>query len=240
MDSYIGNRPLNQAAGYRSEFIATAGQTVFNVTYAVGYVDVFLNGVKLAAADFTATDGATVTLAVGATAGDVVAFIAWAKGAMVPVDALRKRETVTKAASGAVVTFDVPTWATSITILWREVALSGLFNTVIQLGVGGALVTTGYAGAHSRFGASSMATEIMPASGFLPYSNAASKMSGHMKISRQNTDGWVYSSVLAREDAVTYISSGRAAISGAVDKIGFVVSSPGTYTGGEMTLVFEA
>lgn len=85
MDSYIGNRPLNQAAGFRHEVYATAGQTAFAVTYAPGYLDVFLNGVKLGAEDFTATDGATVTLASGASAGALVAFIAWAKGTMAPV-----------------------------------------------------------------------------------------------------------------------------------------------------------
>jgi hypothetical protein len=86
MDSYIGNRPLSQCAGYRTEFIATAGQTQFNVSYAVGYVDVFQNGVKLGKDDFTANDSATVSLARGAAAGDLVAFIAWAKGTMVPTE----------------------------------------------------------------------------------------------------------------------------------------------------------
>jgi hypothetical protein len=84
MDSYIGNRPINEVAGYRTEVYATAGQTVFSVAYAVGYVDVFLNGVKLGADDFIATNGSTVTLAAPATANDLVAFIAWAKGEMVP------------------------------------------------------------------------------------------------------------------------------------------------------------
>jgi len=43
---------------------ATAGQTSFTIpSYTVGYVDVFRNGVRLAAADFTATTGTTVVLA---------------------------------------------------------------------------------------------------------------------------------------------------------------------------------
>ena len=45
-------------------FTATAAQTTFTVSggYTVGLVDVFINGVKLAAADFTATNGTTVVL----------------------------------------------------------------------------------------------------------------------------------------------------------------------------------
>jgi hypothetical protein len=39
-----------------------AGQTVFAATYDAGYVDVYLNGVKLlAGTDFTATNGTSIT-----------------------------------------------------------------------------------------------------------------------------------------------------------------------------------
>lgn len=57
------------------EFTATASQTTFAVTggYQVGNIMVFLNGVKLDASDYTATDGTNVVLATGATAGDTLA-----------------------------------------------------------------------------------------------------------------------------------------------------------------------
>ena len=70
--------PFLGTSGYRSvtDFTATAGQTSFTVpSYAVGYIDVYRNGVKLAAADFTATTGTTVVLASGANLGDVVTAI---------------------------------------------------------------------------------------------------------------------------------------------------------------------
>ena len=52
---------------------ATAGQTTFSVpSYTVGYINVYQNGVRLGAADFTATNGTTVVLAVGAAAGDLI------------------------------------------------------------------------------------------------------------------------------------------------------------------------
>jgi hypothetical protein len=56
----------------RTDFTATAGQTVFSVTYNVGLIDVYRNGVKLATTDFTATNGTSFTLAVAANAGDIV------------------------------------------------------------------------------------------------------------------------------------------------------------------------
>lgn len=56
-----------------TDFTATAGQTTFSVpSYTVGYIDVYRNGVRLAAADYTATNGTTVVLASAATAGDSV------------------------------------------------------------------------------------------------------------------------------------------------------------------------
>lgn len=56
-----------------TEFTATAGQTSFSVpSYTVGYIDVYRNGVMLGTADFTATTGTTVVLAVGATVGDLI------------------------------------------------------------------------------------------------------------------------------------------------------------------------
>ena len=59
----------------RTDFTATAGQTVFSVIYTVGLIDVYRNGVKLAVVDFTATNGTSFTLATAANAGDIVQAI---------------------------------------------------------------------------------------------------------------------------------------------------------------------
>ena len=73
-----GSPPTWAAAGggssayTRTSFTATAGQTVFSVTYAVNYLQVYVNGVLLSASDYTASNGTSFTLAVGANAGDVV------------------------------------------------------------------------------------------------------------------------------------------------------------------------
>ena len=53
-------------------FTATEGQTGFSFNYNVGYVDVFVNGIKLTATDYTATNGTVVTLDTGCVAGDIV------------------------------------------------------------------------------------------------------------------------------------------------------------------------
>jgi len=63
---------FNSGAYTRTSFTATSGQTVFSATYTVGYLQVYVNGVFLSTTDYTATDGATITLGIGAGAGDTV------------------------------------------------------------------------------------------------------------------------------------------------------------------------
>ena len=77
--AYIGNQPVPQATQTRDSFTATASQTTFTTSngYSVGFIDVFMNGVKLASADFTATDGSTVVLTSGAASGDLIDIIAY-------------------------------------------------------------------------------------------------------------------------------------------------------------------
>ena len=73
-------RPVSLTSNVASKSIsvtATASQTLFTVTggYRINQVAVFRNGVRLAdGSDFTARDGATVTLLSAASAGDVLEF----------------------------------------------------------------------------------------------------------------------------------------------------------------------
>jgi hypothetical protein len=64
----------------RTNFVATAGQTVFTLTqgYSVGDVDVFLNGIKLVDSDdYTAINGTTVILTTGTLAGDYLQVVSY-------------------------------------------------------------------------------------------------------------------------------------------------------------------
>ena len=63
---------VNTAVLTDAEFTATANQTTFTTDYTVGTIQVFLNGIKLQDVDYTATNGTTVVLAVGADAGDLL------------------------------------------------------------------------------------------------------------------------------------------------------------------------
>lgn len=68
----------------RSDFVvgtASGGYngstTVFPITYDAGFVDVYLNGIKLQPADFTATNGTSVSLLTAAQTNDTVSLVAF-------------------------------------------------------------------------------------------------------------------------------------------------------------------
>ena len=63
-----------------STITATDGQTSFNVSYTAGYIDVFLNGIRLNSAEYIATNGTSITLLQGASAGDVLDVVEYRMG----------------------------------------------------------------------------------------------------------------------------------------------------------------
>tara|TARA_A100001201_G_scaffold110654_1_gene94629 strand:- start:257 stop:2485 length:2229 start_codon:yes stop_codon:yes gene_type:complete len=69
----------------KEEFTVTAAtQSVFDLanTYGGGYLDVYLNGVKLSSSDFTETDTDTITLTTAAKLGDIVEVVNFKKRAI--------------------------------------------------------------------------------------------------------------------------------------------------------------
>ena len=61
----------------RQTFTASSGQTAFSFAYTVGFLDVYVNGIKLTDSEFTATNGSTTVLAVGCFVGDIVELVAY-------------------------------------------------------------------------------------------------------------------------------------------------------------------
>ena len=74
MAGYVGNIPVPQGTQTRQSFTATASQTSFpTIGYTAGFIDVYLNGVKLIdGTDFTASNGSDVVLTTAASANDVL------------------------------------------------------------------------------------------------------------------------------------------------------------------------
>ena len=69
----------------RFEYTATAGQTTFTgadnnsatMAYDAGFIDLYVNGIKLANSDFTATSGTSVVLGSAASVNDIISVVAY-------------------------------------------------------------------------------------------------------------------------------------------------------------------
>lgn len=87
--SYLGIPPFGRTVRTVTESIATAGQTTFypNGGYAVGYVDVSINGITLLTTDYTATNGTSVVLNSAAAVNDEVKFTSYTVG-LIPTSSL--------------------------------------------------------------------------------------------------------------------------------------------------------
>jgi hypothetical protein len=76
-------------------YTATASQTTFTgaddntntLAYDAGYIDVYLNGIRLNPADYTASTGSSIVLASGATAGDILYVVAFGTFSLANINA---------------------------------------------------------------------------------------------------------------------------------------------------------
>jgi hypothetical protein len=105
MSGYIGTQPVPQATQTRDSFTATSGQTSFATGgYTPNYLDVYLNGVKLASADYTATNGSDVVLASGAATGDILEVVAFTT--FTPADLPAGTPSITDNGNATAITID--------------------------------------------------------------------------------------------------------------------------------------
>jgi hypothetical protein len=133
-----------------TEFTATASQTTFTPpSYTAGFINVYRNGSLLGSADYTATNGTTVVLAVGATVGDLVVVESFyvssvlnaipatagavnstyiATGAVGSTQIAADAVTATQIAAGAVGSSEIATGAVGATQLAATAALSNLYG----------------------------------------------------------------------------------------------------------------
>lgn len=83
------------ATSARFNYTATAGQTTFSgadsagntLAYDAGFADVYLNGVRLSAADVNITSGTSVVLAAAAAAGDILDVVGYGTFNVAAIDA---------------------------------------------------------------------------------------------------------------------------------------------------------
>ena len=105
----------------RTVYTATSGQTTFSVTYDAGFVDVYLNGIKLQiTVDFTGTSGTSVVLAIAATVGDVVDIVTYG--------AFNVANTYTQAQTDNLIRFEIDGGVSDSTYLITQLVNGGTAN----------------------------------------------------------------------------------------------------------------
>jgi hypothetical protein len=117
-----------------TEFTATASQTTFiPPSYTPGFISVFQNGSLLGSADYTATNGTTVILAVGATVGDLVTVESFYVSSVVnAIPATAGSVISTYIAAGAVGSTQIVAGAVTPTQLNTQAQYTGFKNRIIN------------------------------------------------------------------------------------------------------------
>ena len=146
--AYLGNNPGVASIRMVDTITPTAGQTDFIPTsgYALGYIDVFQNGVKLiVGVDYTASDGLTIVLTVGAAVSDIVELVAYVPTSGF-VDAYSKSEADTliaaKEDADATILKDADIGVTVLSPTGDGSSLTGIDALPTQTGNAGKFLTT--------------------------------------------------------------------------------------------------
>ena len=179
------------------------------------------------------------------TAGTVTAsgLVTGATGALYPI----VNGTAQASTSGTSVNFTsvIPSWAKRVTMAFNGVSTGSTNNLIVQLGVGGTYVITGYSaqttGIASSSGASSSSTV-----GFPIYHNVATyAWSGVVTLQNVSGNIWVASGVLgnATTTALSAMTSGVISLAGVLDSVRVIASATGspsdTFDAGSINIQWE-
>lgn len=242
---------------------ATAGQTTFTIpSYTVGYLNVYRNGVRLAAADFTATSGTTVVLASAATAGDTITTESFyvssvlnaipatsgsvaasylVTGSITPTYLAQPLTAGTAQASTSGTSIDftgIPSWVKRITVMFNGVSTNGTSNLQIQIGAG-SVTTSGYVSRSTSVGA-----QVTSTAGFIitqAISAGTDTITGSIVICTLGSNVWVSGGNIndVGQNAII-MSAGGVTLSGTLDRVRVTtVSGTDTFDAGSINILYE-
>jgi len=151
--TWASTTPAAGPATYvRTAFTATGGQTTFTVAYTVGAVEVFVNGILLNSADYTASNGTSVVLASACLVGDIVEFIAISNGSL-SLSAVTVGSTAISGGTSARLLYDnaavvgetsgITTNGTTLTLAGTTAALASVLTNAAEVATVSATAATG-------------------------------------------------------------------------------------------------
>jgi hypothetical protein len=140
------------------------------------------------------------------------------------------------------VTFDIPAWATRLKIATDPMTNVGQTSLCLTVFVDGAEVVTGYKGATSRFGTSTMATDVWNGAQALLTNNssAAAQMNCDVELRKIDGERWIMSSYGGHAaNTVTFGAAGTVALTKQPGQVR-LKGVPATTFNGTVTLTAEA
>lgn len=162
------------------------------------------------------------------------------------VSGVLKSGTAVASTSGTSIDFSsIPSTAKRITVMFQGVSTNatGAASIIIQAGVSGTAVTSGYTGINSVLGASTVVTGTSSTAGFVMCSMPATAAvwNGMMVLTNITGNTWVSSSSCGRTDSVTNtIQNGFNALAGTLNLIR-ITTTNGTdaFDAGTVNILWE-
>jgi len=184
----VASVSVDKASKTVTKYTATADQTTFAATYALGYVDVFLNGVKLAEDQYTASNGTSIVLDEGAAVDDVIEIVAFnfATGESSGGDSnfSTKAGIATEAISAGIATF-----ATTAGVSTQVSGYLGVGVTGTNLNLVGIITASGVDGIGIHSGGTLIHSGIVTALNFVGSGNTFAVRNNQIDISISGGSG---------------------------------------------------
>jgi hypothetical protein len=224
----------------------------------VGFLDVYRNGVRLGASNFTATNGTTVVLGTACNAGDLVTIVfftlvsvanampqsggTFTGNIAVPTGTLYPLVSdAAKSATSTSVDFTgIPSWVKRITVMFNGVSTNGTSSPLIQLGTSTGVTTSGYLAGSTESGTG----RIAYSTGFgLASGNISNLLYQHIFITNVSGNIWLAThSGNFSQSGVYYslVGGGNVTLSNTLDRVRITtVNGTDTFDAGTINIMWE-
>jgi hypothetical protein len=190
----------------------------------------------------TADTSGTIELQSNGTTKATVSSSGLAIGQYNPSTSLVTSGTAVASTSGTSIDFtSIPSWVKRITVMFKNVSLSGNAEKLIQLGTSSGVTTSGYqSGSVIVYGTNSVII-TSNANGFVIRSDQPlEEINGHYVFTLIGSNGWVGSSIVENYSDRCWFGAGRVNLAATLDRVR-ITSTNGTDTfdAGTINILYE-
>lgn len=192
--------------------------------------------------------GGSVTVAAPDSASDTtvtlpagnVTLASDANGALYPLTS----GTAQTSTSGTSIDFTgIPSWVKRITVMFKDISLSGTDHLLVQIGTGGTPTTSGYVSSSVyALGGSSQTGGASSLAGFIHYLGTASfSASGTFVLTNISGNNWISTGILGNYVTTPYTATqyGTVTLSGTLNIVRMTTTGSNTFDAGSINILYE-